>query len=84
MMRMNAMRILAVDKILHSRTFRSSPTQFLRSLYKPSVFIFMGGSWGSEVCGAMWVGMRIFAAVGQYDSELLDPHANIWIPAVSR
>ena len=30
----------------------------------------------------MWLGMRIFAMVGQYDSKLLDPHSRIWIPAV--
>src|SRR5260221_13422371 len=38
----------------------------------------------SEVCSGDVAWNTNFFIVGKYDSKLLDPHSNIWIPAVSR
>ena len=76
---------LADDRILKSRTFRIVANPFFAIFAQAFSFYLLWKVVGDlKFALVMWIGMRIFAAVGKYDPKLLDPHSRLWIPALSR
>jgi hypothetical protein len=76
---------LATDEILRSRTFRGRGESRLCDHCASLEFLsLLEAGWGSDVCAGDVGWNASVCRVGQYDSKLLDPHPNIWIPAISR